>query len=130
MNEIDYNYRQRIGNASNQYQGTHKRVLCVCRGGLLRSPTAAHILSQPPYDYNTRACGTEAEYALIKLDNVLLSWAQEIVVMEEEISKLIYRQLVENGFKAKSIVNLEIPDKYEYRNPELIQLIKERYQEK
>jgi predicted protein tyrosine phosphatase len=27
----------------------------------------------------------------------------------------------------KPIINLEIPDNYEYRNPELIQLIKERY---
>jgi len=30
----------------------------------------------------------------------------------------------------KPIVNLEIPDIYEYRNPELIELIKERYDAK
>jgi len=31
------------------------------------------------------------------------------------------------GIKDKPVVNLRIPDHYEYRNPELIGLITERY---
>jgi predicted protein tyrosine phosphatase len=30
----------------------------------------------------------------------------------------------------KPIINLNIPDIYEYRNPELIELIKERYEQR
>lgn len=47
----------RIANASNKFQGSYKRVLCVCSAGLLRSPTAALVLSKDPYNFNTRACG-------------------------------------------------------------------------
>lgn len=35
--------------ARNSYQGDYRKVLCVCAGGRLRSPTAAVVLSQAPY---------------------------------------------------------------------------------
>lgn len=113
----------RLGNARNIYQTDIKRVLCVCSAGLLRSPTMAVVLSQEPYNYNTRAAGITDEYALIPVDDVLLSWADEIVVAEDWMrDKLI--PLVD-----KPIFSLQLPDEYEYRNPTLMALIKERYDE-
>jgi predicted protein tyrosine phosphatase len=122
-------HKQRIGNASNAYQGSFKRVLCVCSGGLLRSPTAAVVLSQEPYNFNTRAAGLESSYALIKVDTVLLSWADEIVVMEDWMIDSVRAQLEGVlGGKDKDILCLNLPDHFSYRDPELVRLIKERYE--
>lgn len=114
-------FMNRKGNAKNIYQTDVKKVLCVCSAGLLRSPTMAVVLSQEPYNFNTRAAGITEEYALIPVDDVLLHWADEIVVAEDymldELTPLV----------DKPIFSLQLPDIYEYRNPELMALIKERY---
>lgn len=116
---------------SNQFQGSYKKVLCVCSAGLLRSPTAAYVLSLPPYNYNTRSAGASA-YGLIKPTTALLSWAEEIVVMEERIGKEIHRLLASPEVAIflntpTPVLNLDIPDVYAYRDPELVELIKTRY---
>jgi predicted protein tyrosine phosphatase len=113
----------RLANVKNRFQGEAKKVLCVCSAGLLRSPTAAVILSQAPFNYNTRACGTSEEYALIPLDSVLIEWADIIVVMDEGMQRQIssYKNLA-----GKTIVNLDIEDRYPYMDEELQKLIKER----
>jgi len=116
----------RLANSSNQFQGKYKRVLCVCSAGLLRSPTASFVLSQDPYNFNTRAAGLEASFALIPVDRVLLEWAQEVVCMTEEQKTTLVTKLMALG-KATKVIALNIEDSFEYRNPELIQLIKERY---
>ena len=118
----------RIANADNRFQGDTKRVLCVCSAGLLRSPTAAVVLSQEPYNYNTRAAGVSQEYALIPVDVVLLSWADEIVCMGSEHVEPIKAMLEPMG-KNVPIKCLNIPDSYAYRDPELIELIRTRYEE-
>jgi len=106
----------------NQYQGDRKKVLCVCLAGLLRSPTAAWVFSNPPYNYNTRSCGMEKGCSLIPLTEELVEWADEIVVMDG-YQKLKIVKMNPN----KKIINLNIGDNYEYKNPELIKLIKKRY---
>ena len=117
----------RIGTAGNMYQRieTHKRVLCVCSGGCLRSPTAAVVLASPPYNFNTRAAGSVEEYAIIPVDEVLIAWADEIVFMEE-----YHRQEVASKFDVSDVecMVLDILDKYEYRDPWLMKLIKTRYE--
>jgi len=122
----------RLANIENEYQNIkkHKRVLCVCSAGLLRSPTAALVLSQDPYNFNTRAAGLSPEYALVLVDDVLLKWADEIVCMEAEqkyqVEHMI-KTLLPEGTK-KTVYNLDIPDKFSYRNKELICLIKDKYE--
>lgn len=111
----------RIGNCSNPFQGTFKKVLCVCSAGLLRSPTTAYVLSQAPFNYNTRAAGITEEFALIPVDDALLAWADEVVVAEKWMGKHL-----EDKFKGK-IISLDLPDQYRYRDPELIELITKRY---
>ena len=115
----------RLANVNNLYQHIHKhkRVLCVCSAGLLRSPTAALVLSMEPFNFNTRAAGVVPEFALVPVDEVLLAWADEIVCMEEHHKNAI------EALTEKTIICLDIEDSFPYRDPELIQLIAERYQQ-
>lgn len=114
----------RLHTCKNPYQGTTKKVLCVCSAGLLRSPTAAVVLSQEPFNYNTRAAGVH-DYALVPVDDVLLTWADEIVFMEKHHMQHVAERVPEG----KPMIVLNIRDQYEYRNPELMALIKQRYLE-
>ena len=113
------------GVLSNRFQGDYKRVLTVCSAGILRSATAAHILCQKPFNFNTRNVGT-APYALIPLTDDLIMWADEVVCMENEHKVRVLNQMMEMDLY-KPIVVLDIEDNYEYRNPTLVKLIKERY---
>ena len=110
---------------SNSYQGDYKRVLTVCSANMLRSPTIALVLSAEPYNYNTRSAGT-ADFALIPVTNDLLMWADEIVCADSEHTKVINKMLQKLDID-KPLINLRIPDVYEYRNEGLIDLIKLRY---
>ncbi len=117
----------RYGVHSNRFQGDYKRVLCVCSAGILRSATAAHILCQDPYNFNTRNVGT-ASYALIPLTEDLIQWADEIVCMEPEHEVYVRNKMIEWLF-SKPIITLHIEDIYEYRHPELVHLIQTKYNE-
>ncbi len=118
----------RFGVHSNKYQGYFDRVLCVCSAGILRSATAAHILAGKPFNCNTRNVGT-AGYALIPVTEDLIQWADYIICMEPEHEIYIRNKMIEWGYK-KPIMTLDIEDIYEYRDPKLIKLIKQRYSEK
>ena len=113
----------------NEWQGKHKRVLCLCSANMLRSPTMQVVLSSDPFNYNTRSAGTY-DFALIPMSAELLSWADEIVCADtEHVQKVIaVADNVSPLIKAKPIINLHLPDIYDYRNPQLVQLIGERYQ--
>jgi predicted protein tyrosine phosphatase len=113
------------GVLSNSYQGYYDRVLCVCSAGILRSATAAHILSAPPYNLNTRNAGT-ASYALIPVTEDLIQWADYIICMEPEHEVYVRNKMMDWSYN-KPIMTLHIEDIYEYRNPDLIKLIEEKY---
>lgn len=114
----------KLSNTKNPYQGSYKKVLCICSAGLLRSPTMAYVLSQEPFNFNTRAAGMDEEFALISVDDYIVNWAEEIVFAEQDH----YDEFVER-FGAPTVYKiLDIPDKYEYRNPELVKLIKDAYE--
>ena len=119
---------QRFLNVNNKHQGPHKRVLCVCSIGMLRSATAAVVLSQEPFNYNTRAVGVDSD-ALIVINHYLLSWAHEIVCMEQRHARIIGKMLTEYNLvpPRDGILCLNIPDNFDYRNPQLMALIKESY---
>lgn len=114
----------KMGNCHNVYQGKEKRVLCVCSAGLLRSPTMARVLAEE-YNFNTRAAGITEEYALIDVNDVLVEWADEIVVAEKWMGDEILKRFPE----VKTFISLDLPDIYERMNPTLVELIKERYME-
>lgn len=114
----------RLSNTKNPYQGTAKKVLCVCSAGLLRSPTAAVVL-QREFGYNTRAVGLSQEYALIPLEQTHVHWADEIVVMNSYMKQAIEKEYPEYD---KPIIVLEVPDSFPYMDEELQRLIKDAYE--
>lgn len=121
---IDMNYTAEMArsrNAKNGYQGAWPRVLCVCSAGLLRSPTLAWVLSNEPYNCNTRAAGSHEEYALVPLDQVLIDWAKVVVfVNQENFDHAIQRKLR----VPESAVVLNVPDCYSYREEDLVKAIR------
>jgi len=124
-------YTRNIDNVvNNRYQRfeKHPRVVTVCSGGCLRSPTAAVVLSQEPYNYNTRSVGIDESWAITILDEVLLRWADEFVVMDEWMQLNIQNRLDEHNLNTP-IVNLDIEDNYGYRDSELMILISVKYDE-
>ena len=118
---------------TNMYQGHYKKVLCLCSAGCLRSPTAAVVLSQEPFNFNTRAAGLTVEYAIIPVEEGLLAWADEIVVMSDEqviqVLDFVEKSDVFGSTFKPNIVNLKIPDIYGYRDEKLMKLIKDKYEE-
>ena len=120
----------RMHNCTNPHQGPAKKVLCVCSAGLLRSPSTAVVLSQEPYNYNTRTAGIEPDYALVPVDEVLIMWADEIVCVEPSVRERLWAKfddaLVASGAK---VVTLNIPDNFAYRDPKLMEIIRTQYEE-
>jgi predicted protein tyrosine phosphatase len=125
-------------NVTNAYQMESTKVLCVCSAGILRSPTCATIL-QYKYGYNTRTAGI-SDYALIPVSTALLTWADEIVCVEPEVTEqLLYEveRLVKQDLWTQDdydevkgkIITLNIPDIYEQMNPTLQRIITEQYEE-
>lgn len=115
--------RNQLGNVSNKFQTNAKRVLAVCSAGLLRSPTTANILHKQ-FGFNTRACGSCKEFALIPITEALILWADEIVFvnhdnwfdLDEEEQNLIRDSEV-------TVRILDIPDEHCWGEPELEQEI-------
>ncbi len=123
----------RIHNSGNPYQGSAKRVLCVCSAGLLRSPTTAAVLQQE-YGYNTRAAGIIEDFALIPVDEVLISWAQEIVCMDEHQKSMIINLANSHIKKGVAItippiIVLNIPDNFGYMDKLLQEHILKAYKD-
>lgn len=117
-------YRQsRLENVDNRHQrqDIYRRTLCVCTAGLLRSPSLAWVLSNPPYNRNTRAAGSESTYALIPVDEALIVWADEIVYANP-----INAGQVQAKFEvsSNSVYILDLPDRFVYRDPILISIIR------
>lgn len=124
-------YSRAMENCKNEAQGINRRVLCLCTAGLLRSPTAAWVLSQAPYNYNTRAAGVNPSYALIPVSDVLIHWADEIVVVHKTVALGLTEFVNEHNInlEGKSLILLDIPDAFSYRNSKLIKMIRTQYDE-
>ena len=130
--------RNQLGVLFNAYQGNYKKVLTVCSAGCLRSPTAAHILSSEPWNFNTRCAGVSTEYAIIPVTDALIVWADIILVMDSDQQTLI-NQMQERMFRDmdnwsldyqfKQVINLEIEDEYDYRNPHLVRIMQDKFLE-
>ena len=116
----------RMYNMGNPAQGPYRRVLTVCSAGLLRSPTAAFVLSNPPFNFNTRAAGLNADFALVVVDEYLLAWASQVVCMTQD-QKVDLLDMVKGMSVPPEIVCLDIEDDFEYRDPKLMKLIAKNY---
>jgi len=134
--------RNQLGVIQNYHQGKIKKVLTVCSAGCLRSPTAAHILSSEPWNYNTRCAGNSEEYAIIPVTEALIVWADVILVMNSFQQKHIndmQNKIATDfegmyggmyyDFQCKQVIDLDIEDNYGYRDPELVRIMTEKFNE-
>jgi len=98
-----------------------KRVLFVCSRNRLRSPTAEEIFSSYP-DWEVASAGLSPD-AEVLLDSELVEWAELIFVMEKIHRTRLTRQF-SRYLRDKRVVCLDIPDEFDYMQPELVELIK------
>ena len=98
-----------------------RNVLFICGQNRLRSPTAEQVFANWP-GIETASAGLKNE-ADNPVTPELLEWAHTIFVMERS-----HRSKLSAKFKrhlsSVRIVCLDIPDDYEYMDPELIKLLK------
>ena len=119
--------RNQLGNVTNQFQTKAKKILAVCSAGLLRSPTTANILHKE-FGFNTRACGSCKDFALIPISEALIVWADEIVFVNwDNFDDLDFqeKETILNYDKTFSI--LSIPDEHSWGEPELEKVIIEQF---
>lgn len=128
--------RNQLGVLFNAYQGKHKKVLTVCSAGCLRSPTAAHILSSEPFNFNTRCAGTSEEYAIIPVTEALVVWADVILVMDTfqyqfvmDMQNKMFNETLGgmHEFEFKPIHILDIEDEFSYRDPQLVKVMQDKF---
>ncbi|HQI67118.1 MAG TPA: hypothetical protein PLJ54_12140 [Rhodoglobus sp.] len=96
-------------------------VLFVCARNRLRSPTAERIFADRA---ETDSAGLAPD-ADVRLSGDQIEWADLIVVMEKsqraKLATKFGRQL-----SGRRVVCLDIPDRYEFMQPELIDLLEKR----
>lgn len=108
----------------NPYQGNFPKVLFVCSAGILRSPTAAHWAAAN-CGWNTRSAGCiYGDEAGIPVSQGLIEWADKIYVMEQVHAEILVSDF---NVRADKIDILNIPDQYEYRQPELIEILFDKF---
>jgi predicted protein tyrosine phosphatase len=89
---------------------------------LWRSPTAEAIFKNHPH-IKARSAGTEPS-ARIKVTEKQLLWADKIFVMEKRHKERL-RQKFDFALQDKEIIVLDIPDDYQFMDPELVEILKE-----
>lgn len=99
------------------------RALFICSRNQLRSPTAEEIFRHWE-GVETASAGTDAD-AEVALEPDLLEWADVVFVMERA-----HRKRVTSRFgsllRDKHLVVLNIPDDYEYMDPELVAVLEKK----
>lgn len=95
------------------------RVLFVCNQNLHRSKTAEEFFRN---DFETRSAGLFNEQP-ITADQ--LAWADVVCVMEDFQREEIARRFP-GLYLRKRILSLNIPDVYQYGQPELVALLRTR----
>ncbi len=101
------------------------RILFICTVNRMRSATA-HKLYENDERFEVDSAGTDRT-ANVVLEEWLLEWADAIVVMEKQHRNKI-RERYPQWYEKKPIVCLYIEDIYDYMQPELIVLLREKFE--
>jgi predicted protein tyrosine phosphatase len=96
------------------------RLLFVCSQNRRRSPTAEQVFSQWA-DIECASAGL-FDSADEPLSGELLDWA-EIVFVMERVHKSRMSARFGTHLKGKRVVCLDIPDDYDFMDPELVRLL-------
>lgn len=100
-----------------------KKVLFVCTQNRLRSPTAEKIFSGID-EIEVKSAGLNT-YARFHLTLEMIKWIEIIFVMEKSHQEKIRKQYQEK-LNGKKLICLDIPDEYDYMQPELIEVLNEK----
>lgn len=94
------------------------RLLFICSRNRWRSPTAERVFSKRAgLDCRSRGLSSKSIRKLVRED---LSWADLILVMERSHAKRLRRDF-RVALGDKNIHVLEIPDLFEFMDPDLVQ---------
>ena len=96
-------------------------VLFLCSMNKWRSPTAEKIYYRHP-SLQVRSAGTSKKAKRVLSINDL-HWAELIIVMENKHKQKILTTFQQVTFP--EIIVLDIPDNYQYMDPELIQILRD-----
>lgn len=99
------------------------KILFVCTINRMRSATA-EVIFREDERFVVKSAGTDPKAAVV-ISGELLDWADSIVVMEKHHRNHI-RKLFSEIYHKKKIVCLYIRDEYDFMDPELILLLRER----
>lgn len=97
-------------------------ILFVCTINLMRSATA-HKIYEHDLRFEVKSAGTHRSAETV-LTKELLDWSDTILVMEDRHRNYIQRMYPEIS-GTKTILCLEIPDKYDYMHKDLIALLRQ-----
>jgi predicted protein tyrosine phosphatase len=100
-----------------------KNVLFVCSQNRLRSPTAEQVFSKR-HDIEVESAGTSHD-ADNPLTHQLVAWADIIFVMEKAHRAKLQKKF-RSSLKGARVICLDIPDDYEFMDPELVRLLEVR----
>ena len=89
----------------------------------MRSATAQKVFEGDPR-FDVRSAGTDASAAVF-LSEALIAWADSVVVMEK-LHRNYIRSKYPSYYNNKKIVCLYIPDDFEFMQPELVTILKDR----
>lgn len=97
-----------------------RHVLFLCSRHRLRSPTAAAVFADwPDIEVDSAGLADDAE-TLLSADQLV--WADLIVVMESPHRRRLQARHAAH-LRGKRVVCLDIPDRYDYMQPELVELL-------
>ena len=99
------------------------RVLFVCQENQLRSPTAEAIYRDDPR-VSVRSAGVSSSVAR-RISAADVEWAEIIFVMEAAHFHKLRRQFPHISSICRVVI-LSIPDRYDYKDPELISILKSK----
>jgi predicted protein tyrosine phosphatase len=100
-----------------------KKLLFICSRNRLRSPTAEAVFSvYEGLEVESAGLAPDAE---IPLSSEAIQWADFIFVMERSHRSKLSKRF-QPWLKGKRVICLDIPDQYEYMDPNLVTLLEEK----
>jgi len=104
---------------------TKPNVLFVCTVNRMRSATAEKIYADDER-FSVDSAGTDRT-ATVRIEDWHLEWADYIVVMERAHRDKIQR-LFPLLYHTKPILCLHIPDVFDFMQPELVELLRQKFE--
>jgi predicted protein tyrosine phosphatase len=100
-----------------------KNVLVICSANRLRSPTAEQLFSSRD-DVEVLSAGLDSGCGN-PVTTELVEWADIIFVMEKAHRNKLSKRF-KASLKSRRVICLDIPDDYEFMDPELVRILQAR----